>query len=108
MPLPRRELAILILQHLERAPAGLTKHDLLAAIGPANTSLPSIQRALDHLRSEDDANLHYDAQTHLWHLPTPLPLPLEAPAPGDVVAALTAQALAESIGDGELADRSRS
>lgn len=105
MPLPRRELALLILHHLERAPLGLTKHDLLAAIGPTNTSLPSIQRALDQLRSDDDANLHYDPQTHRWHLTTPLPLPLEAPAPGDVVAALTAQALAESLGDGDLADR---
>lgn len=105
MSLPRRELVLLVKQHLERAPAGLTKHDLLTAIGPSNTSLASIQRALDDLRTHHDADLHYDPQTHLWRLASPLHLPLEDPDALDVTAGLVAQTIAASLGDLELAER---
>jgi predicted DNA-binding transcriptional regulator YafY len=102
--LTREELRILVKQHLERAGStGLTREDLVAAIGPANTSLATVQRVLNDLRGETyEAPIVYSARDRRWRLEVPLPMPLEAPEQDDVLTAILAQTMLEPIIDAQL------
>lgn len=99
LPLPRPELVILVKQHLERAGTdGLTKQDLLTAIGPERTSLQTIQRVLDDLRSDTyEAQLTCSGADRRWRLEAPLAMSLEAPDAEDLLAVLLAQSLIERL-----------
>src|SRR5687768_13357162 len=105
--LSRAELLIEIKQHLEAAGSrGLSKAELLAAIGPSRTSAQTIQRILSELRSDAyDAQIRYDGKDRRWHLDAPLPLPLDAPDSEDLLAVLIAQAILEPLVEPALVER---
>ena len=96
-PLSRKEVALLVKEHLERAPdPGLTKQELVDAIGPDRTSLVTVQRALDDLRSDTyEAQITCSGKERRWRLEAPLAMPLEAPDRDDVLAVLVALAILE-------------
>jgi predicted DNA-binding transcriptional regulator YafY len=105
-PIPRPQVRILVLRHLERAGAtGMTKLELLTAIGPTRTSLPTIQRAINELRSDYDAQITSFGKIRRWRLEAPLAIPLEAPEDDDQLAVLLAQVTLEPLGATSLLDR---
>lgn len=106
-PLSRAELLVLVKQHLERAGShGLTKQELVDAIGPANTSLATVQRVLDDLRSDAyEAQISSYGKIRRWRFEAPLSIPLEAPDRDDLLAVLIAQAILEPLVDPPLRER---
>ena len=102
LPLSRREVLLLVKEQFERVAAGLTKQELLDAIGPGRTSLQTIQRVLDELRDEYGAQLTCGAVDRRWRLAAPIAMPLEAPDLEDLLAVIMAQALIERFADASL------
>ncbi len=103
MPLAEVRMAVV---HLLRDAGdhGLTKAEIVARIG--NTSAPSVQRALDQLRSEDyEAKVEWFGRSRRWRLCAPLLLPFEAPDREDLLAVLIAQAILAPVADAELQAR---
>ncbi|HWB78862.1 MAG TPA: WYL domain-containing protein, partial [Nannocystaceae bacterium] len=104
--LPRAEIRILIVQLLERAGTkGMSKRELLTAIGRTKTSAPTIQRALVELRDTYDGCITYFGKAKRWRLDAPLAMPLEAPRPDDRLAVQMAKAILDSMADVALRER---
>jgi hypothetical protein len=97
--LPREQVLLLVKQHLDRVGAdGITKRELLTAIGPKRTSLVTIQRALNDLRNVYDAQLTCTGADRRWRLEAPLSLPLLAPDQFHVFLMHVSKAVLESLG----------
>jgi predicted DNA-binding transcriptional regulator YafY len=96
-PLALSEVIPLVKEHLERAGEnGMTKQELVDAIGPERTSLVTVQRALEALRSDTyDAQITSFGKVRRWRIEAPLAMPLEAPDRDDVLAVLVALAILE-------------
>jgi predicted DNA-binding transcriptional regulator YafY len=97
--LPRPQVLLLVKHHLDRVgQLGITKLELLGAIGPHRTSLVTIQRALDDLRNLYDAKLTCTGAERRWRLEAPLSLPLLAPESVHLFLMHVAQPMLDSLG----------
>jgi predicted DNA-binding transcriptional regulator YafY len=102
--LGREELKIAVLRVLELVgEQGATKAEIVARI--RNTTLVSVQRALDDLRELHDAKIVCVGKERRWKLVEAFGMPLVAPDREDLVAVLVAQAILEPIADAELKQR---
>lgn len=96
--LTRAQVVILVKQLLERAATeGMTKAQLVAAIGPSRTSPQTIQRALDELRERHEGQIRYSGRDQRWRLEAPLSMPLEAPERDDLLYQLYAEAMTKPL-----------
>jgi predicted DNA-binding transcriptional regulator YafY len=97
-PLSRADVVLLVKEHLERAGArGMTKAELVAAIGTTKTSPQTVQRALDELRERYDGQIRYSGRDQRWRLDAPIAMPLDAPDRDDVRYQLIAEAMTEPL-----------
>lgn len=95
------EVVVGINDVLPRAAEGMTKQDLLDAIG--HTSGPTLIRALHALR--DDWGADIEVKRNRWFMSDRVALPLLAPEDNDVVAVLLAAAIVHPVADEELRGR---
>ena len=97
---------MLIAQLLERAGAkGMSKREIVAAIGRTKTSAPTVQRALDELRETYGGCIVCFGKVKRWRLDAPLAMPLEAPDQHDQLALHFAKAIIDSMADVALRER---
>lgn len=95
-----------VIRLLTRAGSGgLTKNQIVAELG--TTSPVSIQRTLNTLRRDRDAQIEYVLATRCWRLVTPFTMPLEAPEEDDVDAVLLAVEIATPLVEGDVVERIR-
>lgn len=87
----------------EAGARGLTKAEIVAQLG--RTSAVSIQRTLDWLRNERDAQVVFDRASRRWRLTRPFAMPLEAPEDTDVVAVLLAKEILAPLVDADMLAR---
>jgi predicted DNA-binding transcriptional regulator YafY len=107
-PLSRSQIVLLVKDLLERAAdKGMTKAELVAAIGANRTSPQTVQRALVELRERYDGEIRYSGRDQRWRLAAPIAMPLDAPDRVDLAIVLFALAILEPLFGPALAARIR-
>ena len=102
----RTAILLLAKHHFERVgDTGLTAQELVDAIGPERTSLSTVRRVIDDLRTEYGAQLTCSTTDRRWRLAAPIAMPLQAPDRDDLLAVIMAQALIEPFADAALRER---